>query len=61
MKKEDKMQFKNINKNINRVTRFIFEGIWNISEMTGIGLGRFAPYVFGKIIGNEGKKINRKR
>jgi len=30
--------------------------IWNISEFTGIGLGRFAPFVFGKMMGYKGKK-----
>ena len=27
--------------------------LWDISEFTGIGLGRFAPYVFGKMIGSK--------
>lgn len=30
---------------------------WNLSEYTGIGLGRFAPFVFGKMIGRKGKRI----
>lgn len=25
--------------------------IWNLSEWTGIGLGRFAPWVFGGLVG----------
>lgn len=25
--------------------------IWNVSEYTGIGLGKFAPYIFGAMIG----------
>jgi len=35
----------------------IFKTIWNLSEFTGIGLGRFTPYVFGKMIGIKGHKI----
>lgn len=27
--------------------------IWNASEFTHIGLGRFGPWVFGKMIGAE--------
>jgi hypothetical protein len=30
--------------------------IWDISEHTGIGLGRFAPIVFGIMIGRKGKR-----
>lgn len=30
----------------------LYRIIWNISEWSGIGLGRFAPYVFGKMIGS---------
>lgn len=29
----------------------IWSWIWDISEIIGISLGRFAPYVFGKLIG----------
>ncbi|HXH70471.1 MAG TPA: hypothetical protein VNI60_09095 [Pyrinomonadaceae bacterium] len=32
--------------------------IWNCSEFFGVGLGRFAPFVFGKMIGSKGKRIN---
>lgn len=35
----------------------IWKLIWNISEYTGVGLGRFAPYVFGKMINSKGKKL----
>ena len=34
----------------------IYTFIWNVSEFTGIGLGRCAPYVFGKMLGKKGKK-----
>lgn len=30
--------------------------IWEISEFTGIGLGKYAPVVFGYMIGSKGKK-----
>ena len=30
--------------------------IWNVSEYTNIGLGRFAPYVFGLMIGAKTMK-----
>ena len=32
--------------------------VWNLSEWTGIGLGRFAPFVFGKMIGREGHRTD---
>lgn len=32
--------------------------IWNISEFTGIGLGKFAPFVFQKMIGARGMEID---
>lgn len=31
--------------------------IWELSEFTGVGLGRFAPFIFGKMIGHSGKMI----
>lgn len=37
--------------------RVIFGIIWNLSEFTGIGLGRFAPYVFGKLIGHRPHEV----
>ena len=27
--------------------------VWNISEFTGIGLGRLAPWIFAQMIGAE--------
>jgi hypothetical protein len=36
--------------------RYFYKFIWEISELSGIGLGRFAPYVFGKMIGAKGEK-----
>ena len=32
--------------------------VWNLSELTRIPLGRFAPWVFGKAIGAEGTKVD---
>ena len=36
----------------------LFATIWDLSEFTGIGLGRFAPYVFEKIIGIKCERID---
>jgi hypothetical protein len=33
--------------------KFIASIIWNLSESSGIGLGRFAPYVFGVMVGSK--------
>lgn len=35
----------------------IWRLIWNLSERTGIGLGRFAPIVFERMIGTKGEKV----
>ena len=37
----------------------IWRIIWELSEFTGIGLGRFAPLVFGKMIGKEGVRVDK--
>lgn len=39
--------------------RFIFKTIWDLSEFYHIPLGRFAPYVFNKMIGSKGKKLKQ--
>jgi hypothetical protein len=39
----------------------IWAFIWWLSEFTGIGLGRFAPYVFGKMINRKGKRKENKK
>lgn len=31
--------------------------IWSFSEWSGIGLGRFAPWVFGTMLGCRSKRI----
>lgn len=31
--------------------------IWRLSEFCGIGLGRFAPFVFERMIGSKGHRI----
>ena len=37
-------------------TAFFARQIWNFSEWSGIGLGRFAPHVFGAMIGSKANK-----
>lgn len=32
--------------------------IWNVSEFTGIGLGKYAPYVFEKMLGINGIELD---
>lgn len=39
------------------MTQRLFTAVWNLSEFLHIGLGRFAPFVFGKMIGQEGKRL----
>jgi hypothetical protein len=39
------------------MSKQIYGLIWNTSERLGIGLGRFAPFVFGKMIGVKGRKV----
>ena len=31
--------------------------IWDTAEYAHVDLGRFAPYVFGKMIGSKGRRI----
>ncbi len=31
--------------------------VWDVSEFAGIGLGRFAPFVFGRMIGRKGARV----
>lgn len=38
--------------------RWFWSMIWNTAEWTGTDLGRFAFYVFGKMIGKKGKRID---
>ena len=37
--------------------KYLCKLIWRLSEWLGIGLGRFAPYVFGKMISAEEFKV----
>lgn len=39
----------------------VYTFIWNVSEFTGIGLGKYAPYVFGKMLGKKGKNKTTKK
>jgi len=34
---------------------FVYKIIWNLSEWSGIPLGKYAPYVFHQMIGGTGK------
>jgi len=36
---------------------FIGKIIWELSEITMIPLGKYAPIVFGWMIGSKGKKL----
>jgi len=42
------------------MSKIFYRFVWDLSEVTGIGLGRFAPYVFGMMVGVEGKKNERR-
>jgi hypothetical protein len=42
-----------------RLWRSFGSWIWNLSEDTGIPLGRAAPWVFGQSIGCRYKKIEK--
>lgn len=35
------------------MSKLIYKLIWDLSEFTGIGLGRYAPYVFHQMIGGD--------
>ncbi len=35
----------------------MWRAIWEFTEFWNIPLGRFAPYVFGKMIGVKGERI----
>lgn len=41
------------------IWRMLWAAVWSISESTGIGLGRFAPWVFHQMIGcdHDSKKV----
>jgi len=34
--------------------------VWNLAEYTGTGLGRFAPWVFGQMMGCKAEKKDKK-
>ena len=38
--------------------RFIFRMIWNFCEFTGFPMGRFAPYIFGEMVGSKGVEVD---
>lgn len=37
--------------------RALWAAVWNASEASGIGLGRFAPWVFEQMIGARGVRV----
>lgn len=41
--------------------RLIGTLIWNTKEALGISLGKFAPIVFGWMIGAKGVRVDKKR
>lgn len=41
------------------MSKMFYRILWDLSEFSGIGLGRFAPFVFGRMIGSDGKKVNK--
>ena len=38
----------------------LYKFIWDLSEFTGISLGRFAPFVFRKMIVRKAKLVKEK-
>lgn len=38
--------------------KWLWTAIWDLSEWSGIGLGRWAPVVFGRMIGRKGKRVD---
>lgn len=38
------------------MSQAVYKLIWNFSEFIGIGLGRFAPYVFQQLLGGHNPK-----
>jgi hypothetical protein len=36
--------------------RTFWRAVWNLSELSGIGLGRFAPWVLAQALGSRGEK-----
>lgn len=36
-----------------RIVRVVASILWHLSEWSGIGLGRFAPYILGLMIGSQ--------
>lgn len=37
----------------------LYGALWRLSELTGIGLGRIAPFVFERMIGKRGHKVRQ--
>jgi hypothetical protein len=45
---------------IEAIRRKLWRMVWGMSETCGIDLGRFAPWVFGKMIGRKGREVRRR-
>ena len=37
--------------------RYLWRFVWDSSELFHVPLGRFAPFVFSKMIGRTGKRV----
>ena len=44
---------------IGALWRGFWRFVWRFSEACGINLGRFAPWVFGQMIGSRGREVKR--
>jgi hypothetical protein len=40
------------------MNKWFWTQIWNLSEFTNISLGKYAPFVFGKMIGAKGVEVD---
>lgn len=37
----------------------LYGALWRLSELTGIGLGRFAQFVFERMIGKRSREVRQ--
>lgn len=40
------------------MSKWFYTKLWKLSEYTGIGLGKYAPFVFGKMFGAKGVEVD---
>jgi len=45
---------------IRAIRRNLWRSVWSLSETCGIDLGRFAPWVFGQMIGRRGREVEER-